>query len=269
MIFVLLGLVVFLSVVVLPARAELVFGVIPLEDKVVYEQKFAPLTAYLKEKLGESVTLLVGDSYEQIESGIAKGDIHLALLGPVGAVKVNSENPRVFPVVKVVESGSPFYKSYIIAPKDSPLASPADLKGRVFAFGDQGSTSSCLVPRYILAKNGVQLADLADHLFTGSHDNVVRAVLEGKAAAGGVKESTALKHQSELKFLEISKPIPNFPICVNIAAVGKDKARQIQQILLAIPEKDTVITAIDKKFERFDRSNISDYAIIKAIMSQP
>ena len=249
-------------------KADIVFGVIPLEDKEVMTQKFTPLAHYLTTQFGEPVTLQVGKDYNEIETGISNGVIQLAYLGPAGAVKVNKQNPFIFPLVKVVKGGKPFYKSYVIAKKDSPLNSPSDIKGKVFAFGDKGSTSSYLVPRYLLAKNGVTLDDLQEHLLTGSHSNVIRAVLEGRAAAGGVKESVALKNKDKVKFLEISNPIPNFPICANVKALGKEKAKKLQQALVSLPEKSAEITGINKKYDKFAKATITDYQIIEAIMKQ-
>lgn len=248
------------------ARAEIVFGVIPLEDKAIMEKKFSLLADYLSAKMADRVVLKIGASYEEIEDGLTAGKIQLAYLGPVGAVKCNQANRAVIPLAKVVSSGSPFYKSYIIAPKDSPLQKASELQGKVFAFGDQGSTSSYLVPRYMLAKSGVKLADLQKHTFTGSHSNVVRAVLSGQAAAGGVKESVALKNQAKLKFLEISKPIPNFPFCANLKALGKDKSKQAQQLLIGLAGNAPELKAISKKYDGVVRASIGDYQIIKAIM---
>lgn len=250
------------------AKADIVFGVIPLEDKEIMTEKFTALTAYLSSHLGEPVTLKIGSNYDEIETGLSNGTIHIAYVGPSGAVKVNKNNPAVFPLVKVVKGGSPFYKSYVIAKKDSPLNSPADLKGKIFAFGDKGSTSSYLVPKYILAKNGVALADLKESKLTGSHSNVLKAVLDGSADAGGLKESLALKNKDKVKFLEISKPIPNFPICANVKAIGKEKAKKIQAILAAMPEKSMEITAISKKYDKFAKASIADYQIIGAIMKK-
>ncbi len=257
-----------LLLVAVNVQAEIVFGVIPLEDKAVMVEKFTPLCEYLSAKLGEPVTLQVGSNYDEIENGLVQGKIQAAYLGPVGAVKSNQANRSVIPIVKVVKKGSPFYKSYVIAPKESPVQAIADLKGKVFAFGDKGSTSSYLVPKYILAKSGVKLADLKEYLLTGSHSNVVRAVLDGKAAAGGVKESVALKNQDKLKFLEISKPIPNFPICVNLKSLGKEKAKKIQSLLLSLPKKAPAVVAISKKYDNFAKAAIGDYRIIASIMKQ-
>lgn len=257
-----------LMTTVTAAQADIVFGVIPLEDKAIMTEKFTPLTQYLSRQLGEPVILKIGNDYNEIESGLGDGSIQIAYLGPVGAVKVNQKNPAVLPLVKVVKGGAPFYKSYIIAKKDSPLNSPADLKGKVFAFGDKGSTSSYLVPKFLLAKSGVTLADLKESKLTGSHSNVLQAVLDGSADAGGLKESLAVKNADKVKVLEISKPIPNFPICANVTALSKEKAKKIQAVLVAMPEKSQEITAISKKYDKFVKASIADYQIIAAIMKQ-
>ncbi len=250
------------------AQAQIVFGVIPLQDSDVMTQKFTPLASYLSEQLGEPVSLKIGSNYDEIESGLVSGDIQVAYVGPSGAVKMNQNNPAVIPLVKVVKGGSPFYKSYVIAKADSSLTSPADLKGKVFAFGDKGSTSSYLVPKYILAKNGVSIDDLKEAVLTGSHSNVLKAVLNGTADAGGLKESLALKNKDTLKFLEISKPIPNFPVCANIKALGKEKAKKLQSILVNMADKSPQITSISKKYDKFSKASISDYQIIAAIMKK-
>jgi len=264
---ILLSLVLLLLVVV-NAQAEIKFGVIPLEDKAIMVEKFTPLCSYLSSELGETVTLQVGTDYDAIEKDLVKGNIQAAYLGPVGAVQAFQSNHAVIPIVKVVKKGSPFYKSYVIAPKDSPITKVSDLKGKVFAFGDKGSTSSYLVPKYLLAKSGVKLADLKANILTGSHSNVIRAVLSGKAAAGGVKESVALKNQDKLKFLEISKPIPNFPVCVNVQSLGKEKAKKLQKALLKLAKKSPEMSSINKKYDGFVKAAIGDYRIIESIMKQ-
>ncbi len=259
---------VLLFLLVVNVQAEIKFGVIPLEDKAIMVEKFTPLCSYLSNELGETVTLKVGSDYDEIEKELVRGNIQAAYIGPVGAVQAFQTNHAVIPVVKVVKKGSPFYKSYVVAPKASPLAKVSDLKGKVFAFGDKGSTSSYLVPKYLLAKSGVKLDDLKANILTGSHSNVIRAVLAGEAAAGGVKESVALKNEAKLKFLEISKPIPNFPVCVNVKALGKEKAKKLQAALLKLTKKSPEMAAINKKYDGFVKAGIGDYRIIESIMKQ-
>ncbi len=249
------------------AQAEIRFGVIPLVDQATMEKRFQPLADYLTVRMGETVTLRIGNDYTEIEQALAQGKIDMAFLGPVGAVHVSSANENVFPLVKVLNNGSGFYKSYIVVLKTSPLTTLSQLKGKVMAFGDKGSTSSYLIPKFLLAEAGIQLSDLGKILMTGSHANVIRAVLNGQAEAGGVKESLALKNKDKLKFLAISGPIPEFPLCVNGDTLSENKIEKLQDVLLAIPKNSGVVQAINKKYNGFTHATSMDYTVIKFILA--
>jgi len=79
----------------------------------------------------------------------------------------------------------PFYKGQFIANVDSGIQSFADLKGKTFCFVDPNSTSGYVVPRIILAANGINPdTDLAATVNAGSHPNVAVAVYQGDCDAG-------------------------------------------------------------------------------------
>src|SRR5512138_2509530 len=79
----------------------------------------------------------------------------------------------------------PFYKGQFIANVDSGINSFADLKGKTFCFVDPNSTSGYIVPRIILAANGINPdTDFAATQNAGSHDNVAIAVYKGDCDAG-------------------------------------------------------------------------------------
>ncbi|HHD64832.1 MAG TPA: phosphate/phosphite/phosphonate ABC transporter substrate-binding protein [Desulfobulbaceae bacterium] len=256
-----------LFLVVGTAQAEIRFGVIPLVDRAEMQKRFKPLSTYLTAHMGEDVTLTVGHNYAEVEQALAEGKLDMAFLGPVGAVKVAAMNEDVFPLVKVVKNGSGFYKSYIVALKDSPITGISQLKGKVVAFGDKGSTSSYLIPKFLLADAGVRMDELGEALLTGSHANVIRAVLGRKAVAGGVKESLALKNKDQLKFLAVSGPIPEFPICVNGKTLKERKIEKLQDVLLAIPKDSGVVQAINKKYDGFTHATFMEYTVIKYILA--
>ena len=262
-----LVLVLLLFMVAESAFGQIRFGVIPLVDQKEMENRFRPLATYLSTKMGEEVILTVGKNYSEVEEGLAGGKLDMAFLGPVGAVKVAQMNENVFPLVKVVKNGSGFYKSYIVALKESPITRLTQLKGKTVAFGDKGSTSSYLIPKFLLAEAGVRLEDLGEALITGSHANVIRAVLSHKADAGGVKESLALKNKDKLKFLAISGPIPEFPICVNGATLNAAKIEKLQNAFLAVPEGSVVIRSINKKYDGFTHATFMEYTVIKYILA--
>ena len=79
----------------------------------------------------------------------------------------------------------PFYKGQFIASTDSGISSFADLKGKTFCFVDPNSTSGYIVPRIILAANGINPdTDFAATQNAGSHNNVAIAVYKGDCDAG-------------------------------------------------------------------------------------
>ena len=79
----------------------------------------------------------------------------------------------------------PFYKAQFIANVDSGINSFADLKGKTFCFVDPNSTSGYIIPRIILAANGINPdVDFAATQNAGSHPNVAIAVYQGDCDAG-------------------------------------------------------------------------------------
>ncbi len=79
----------------------------------------------------------------------------------------------------------PFYKGQFITAATSGIKTFADLKGKTFCFVDPLSTSGYIVPRIILAANGVNPdTDFKATVNAGSHPNVAAAVYKGDCDAG-------------------------------------------------------------------------------------
>jgi phosphonate transport system substrate-binding protein len=115
----------------------------------------------------------------------------------------------------------PFYKGQFIANVDSGIKSFADLKGKTFCFVDPNSTSGYIVPRIILAANGINPdTDFAATQNAGSHPNVAIAVYKGDCDAGvtfiNVLTDAAADLQGtypditdKVKVFAVTDPIPN------------------------------------------------------------
>jgi len=115
----------------------------------------------------------------------------------------------------------PFYKGQFIANVDSGINSFADLKGKTFCFVDPNSTSGYIVPRIILAANGINPdTDFAATQNAGSHPNVAVAVYKGDCDAGvtfiNVLTDAAADLQGtypditdKVKVFAVTDPIPN------------------------------------------------------------
>jgi phosphonate transport system substrate-binding protein len=115
----------------------------------------------------------------------------------------------------------PFYKGQFIANADSGISSFADLKGKTFCFVDPNSTSGYIVPRIILAANGINPdTDFSATQNAGSHNNVAIAVYKGDCDAGVTyinvltDSSANLAAQypditDKVKVFAVTPPIPN------------------------------------------------------------
>lgn len=115
----------------------------------------------------------------------------------------------------------PFYKGQFIANADSGIKTFADLKGKTFCFVDPNSTSGYIVPRIILAANGINPdTDFAATQNAGSHNNVAIAVYKGDCDAGvtyiNVLTDTSANLAAQypdiadkVKIFAVTPPIPN------------------------------------------------------------
>lgn len=114
------------------------------------------------------------------------------------------------------------YRSVLFARADSGIESIEDLRGRVIAFEDRGSTSGFLIPMAMLRQQGLEMVELpapgiapppgkVGYLFVGTEINIAAWVHRGMVDAGalndgdwadvertpdGLKDQLALFHES-------------------------------------------------------------------------
>lgn len=186
-----LALAVLAVVFALPAVAadrpeKLVIGLLPGESAPTVMRLNEPLRAYLEQKLGLPVELVVGANYAATGEALRFGRLDIAYLGPVTYILQGRRvalEPFARPSHAVV---GPTFQAVIIVPADSPAQTLADLKGKEVALGDPASTSGTWVPRYMLVNDGlVSDRDYALRVL-GAHDAVALAVANHKADAGGL-----------------------------------------------------------------------------------
>jgi phosphonate transport system substrate-binding protein len=90
----------------------------------------------------------------------------------------------ISPDADLVGTMQPYYRGQFIARADSGITTLEDLKGKTFCFVDPNSTSGYIVPRIILAANGVNPDTDITATNAGSHNNVAIAVYNGDCDAG-------------------------------------------------------------------------------------
>ncbi len=248
-------------------------GVIPLESPAEMYRRFTPLTEYLSRSLGKRVKLSISVGFEQTLKDLEEGVTDLAFLTPTTYIEARRRFGVVL-LVRALRKGVPYTHAAIVARRGSGIVRVEDIVGKRFAFGDQMSTSSYLIPMQMLADTGIKLEDLTDYGFLGHHDDVARAVLAGEYDAGGLRESTAKNFEDRgLEVIKTSLEIPEFNIC---ASKNIDEALmgQIKKSLIALKSTDKgdarLLSLIDKDYTGFAEAVDSDYdAIRKAMEAVP
>jgi phosphonate transport system substrate-binding protein len=200
-----------------PARLRV--ALLPDENAATIIQNAQPLKAYLESKLKKDIELVVTTDYSSMIEAMRFGRIEVAYFGPLSYVLAKQRAPSIEPFAVGVAHGSPTYKSVLIAPADGPVKKIADIRGKTVGFGDNASTSSHLIPRALLARNGLIGDRDYKYVHLGAHDAVARAVQAGQVQAGGLSQEIFKRlvakgtiDGAKVVVLAESDPIPNYPM---------------------------------------------------------
>lgn len=212
------------------AEPPLKFGVGLFQpDKEKNDATYRPLAAFLEKELGRKVELRTVDTWEGLAKSLANGETDLALMGPWGYVLANNEAGAQV-VSTILYDGRPEYYAIMITHPDSGIRSPADLKGRSFAFGDKGSTSGYLIPLHYFMTRGIEPEKHFSKVLHTSHQAIETQVTQGALDAGAdynrnrnaMIEQGLIKAERSLVFWQ-SAPLPNDAFAV-AATLYRDAA---------------------------------------------
>lgn len=226
-------------------------GVIPALNLGNTKIGMDKLAEHLSRELSVRVELKVFPDYNAVVEAMNYGQIDLAYLGPLTYVIANHQGGAQAVVTQLVK-GQPFYYSYIIVHKDSPLKTVEDLvknsKNVKFAFGDPNSTSGSLIPGIELKKHGVYRGptdhDFKELKFTGSHDVTALAVQDRGVDAGAIDQAffDVLKEKKKVdgeKFRVIwqSEKLFQYPWAVK-KGTPSETAEKLRAAFVKITDKD-------------------------------
>ena len=207
----------------LPALAAqpLTIGLIPAEDSQAMIESSRQVLDSLQQQLGVPVKAFVATDYNGVIEALRAKKLDVAYLGPFSYVMATSiADVEAFAVALTKKTGQSAYRSVIVVRKDSGLASPADLKGRSFAFVDPTSASGHLFPKAGLLQAGYDPERTFGRvIFSGSHDASILAVVHKKVDAAAVADrilasaiAKGTVKAEELQIVWSSSPIPESPM---------------------------------------------------------
>jgi phosphonate transport system substrate-binding protein len=243
-------------------------GLIPSEDSRAMLESSQQLLDALEKNLGIKVQGFVASDYNGVIEAMRSNHVDVAYLGPFSYVLGTTVAPiEAFATAETAKSSRSFYRSQIIARKDSGIRDWKDLKGRTFAFVDPSSTSGHLFPKAGLIKLGFDPEkDFGRVLFTGSHDANALAVANKRVDAATIADrifdaavQKKLVDRADIHVVWESDPIPESPTCWR-KNLPDDLKKQIKSAFLNIRD----ITWADQgKLNRFVETNDQAYDIIR------
>lgn len=212
-------------------------------DREKNDATYRPLADYLAAKLKRPVELRTVDSWEGLAKSLANGETDLALMGPWGYVLANHQAGAQV-ISTILYDGKPEYFAIMVTHPTSGINSPADLKGRTFAFGDKGSTSGYLIPLHYLMLQGITPEKYFSKVVHTSHQAIETQVTQGVLDAGAdynrnrnamIEQGLIKAEQS--KIIWTSAPLPNDAFAVSsVLAADKAIIGQLQAALGEIAE---------------------------------
>ncbi len=247
----------------------ILIGLIPERNIINQMERYRPLAEYLSERIGRKVELSVLTRYGNIIDNFKTLGLDGAFFGSftyeMARVKLG-----VVPLARQENmDGTSTYYGMIFTRKDSGIRAAKDMKGKVFAFVDEATTAGYLLPLAYFRENGITdySAFLKETYFTGTHDDAIYDVLNGRADIGAAKNtvffsllSADKRLKEELIILKRSSNVPE-----NSLAVRKDLDASVKAgmkgILLGMhnePDGRKVLKRFGAK--RFIETTDNDYS---------
>jgi phosphonate transport system substrate-binding protein len=140
------------------------------------------------------------------------------------------------------KAGSKF-RGIIIARKDSGIEKVQDLKGKKLIFVDKDSAAGYIFQMLTLSKAGLDIEkDFTNLPFAKKHDNVMLAVYNKTADAGGIREDDLDKLKdkvdlSQIKIVAYTDYFPNWPMYAT-SKLDKGAAAKVKAALLKLKKGD-------------------------------
>jgi phosphonate transport system substrate-binding protein len=252
-------------------QKTVLFGVLPRDNPIIAYERYQPLMDYLSSVTELTMELHLEKSYEAVVDSLGKGKVSFALLGPLTYLDAYKRFDAP-PIAKSRTSrGETFFRSVIVTDVNGSIKEVAQLVDKKFAFAALWSTSGNLIPRYMLAWEGIHLDSLNTYHHYNYHDTVAKKVISHEFDAGAIRLSTAERYTPYgLKIIATSEPIPTGPVVVSPKA-PYHIVKKVQQALLSMSDSEEgkkILSKLDPDLQGgFVAASDADYTDIRQMIN--
>lgn len=218
-------------------------------------ERFRALAEYTGRKLAPTgeikSTVVVAPNATQLMKLLEEKRVDFYLESPFPTYLINRSGTANL-LLRRWKSGMTEYRSNIFARKASRIARLEDLRGKMIAFEDPGSTSGYFLPKLLLFEKGFPVVEKPrieakvsareiGYVFAATDQNVVKLVLQDKVAAGAISNddyaSLDETTKASLLILVESESLPRHLVSVR-RALPEPVVKRLKEILLGMHQDD-------------------------------
>jgi phosphonate transport system substrate-binding protein len=252
------------------ASAEIKLGVLPRLSPQELMTMFGPLAEYLSKETGEKVTLVIPKDFEAYKAAVKAGQVDLGFSNPIIYVQLKKETALEPLALSAEPKAGARFRGIIIARKDSGIEKVQDLKGKKLIFVDKDSAGGYIFQMLALSKAGLNVEkDFTTLPFAKKHDNVVMAVFNKTADAGGIREDDLDKLKdkvdlTQIKIVAYTDYFPNWPVYAT-SKLDKGAAAKVKAALLKLKKGDAATDKVagPAKIAWFESVTDKDYDMLR------
>jgi phosphonate transport system substrate-binding protein len=243
----------------------LVIGIFPRRDAALTMRLFKPLKNYLQQHTQFKFTLEASANFDTFRKNMQLRRYDLVHFNQYHYVKAHDRlNYDI--LVQNEEFGEENIRGGIYVRKDSGLESLQQLRGKSILFGGgKEAMMSYIVPRYLLAKAGLQPSDFTSLFATNPPNSILATYTRQVVACGAGEIATRLPvvtkkiDTSELKALAISDSMAHLPWAIK-HELDDDIKQQIKDLLLGLKHSEAGRKVLQAaKLSAFNPATDEDY----------
>jgi phosphonate transport system substrate-binding protein len=183
---------------------------------------------------------------------LEQGKVDFYMESPYGTYVINNVHGAAKLLLRRWQRGKAEYRSLIFTKANGAVRRLGDLRGKIIAFEDPGSSSGHFIPKFFLLRNGFKLsekdrveANVASaeigFIFANSQEKLIDLVLTNKLAAGAFSDDdyAALDNQRkpQIEVLAQTELLPRHLVSVRKEMLPAQAGR-LEAILLAMHENE-------------------------------
>lgn len=224
-------------------------GSVAAESPTTMIARMTPLTDYLSARTGLTVRFKAAPNLGAAVADLVSGQTSLAYFTPAAYIEAR-EKAGAIPLVSPLTKGVKTFSLMVVVPRDSPLKSCQELKGKAFAFGDR----KALVQKAVVDECMGDVGTLGQLKYLDHYDNIAKALLIGDFDAGILKDTVFDQYAPKgLRKLHESEQLPGYVIAAS-AKLDKEPREKLRNALLTITASAAgreALLALDKGYTGF------------------